>query len=208
MTDVPKVPAGHPEKPQGEDGRALLERMNGGKHERLSEWAFDHIHVAEDAHALEIGCGGGANLGRLLARATDGHVTGLDYSPLSVATSLEFNAEAVEAGRCEVFEGTAESLPFADRSFDVVTAFETVYYWDLERAFAEVLRVLKPGGAFLICNEDDGSQPGMHEFAAQIEGMRMYTPEEIKCALLVAGFPRVDADVDEDEHWMVLVGRC
>ena len=208
MADVSTVPAGHPEKPQGDEGRALLERMNTGKHERLSEWAFDHIYVAEDADALEIGCGGGANLRRLLERAVDGHVIGLDYSELSVETSRAFNVEAVEAGRLEVLQGEASSLPFPDGSFDVVTAFETVYYWDIERSFSEVLRVLKPGGAFLICNEDDGTQQSMHEFAAQIEGMKMYTLGELKAALLAAGFPRIDEDIVEEEHWMVLVARC
>ncbi|MGI6220292.1 MAG: DNA-deoxyinosine glycosylase [Coriobacteriales bacterium] len=204
---VPAAPAGHPEKPQGEAGRALLERMNGGNHERLAEWGLDHVRVDEDAHVLDIGCGGGANLRHLLERAITGHATGLDYSPLSVATSRETNADAVAAGRCEVHEGTAEELPFADESFDVVTAFETVYYWDLGKAFAEVLRVLKPGGSFLVCNEDDGSDPDAHQFAAQIEGMVLHTAEDLKTALIVAGFPHIVSDVDPESRWIALVAR-
>ena len=55
---------------------------------------LSQVEIAADARALDIGCGGGANIGRLLERAPQGHVCGLDYSPLSVATSREFNRGA------------------------------------------------------------------------------------------------------------------
>lgn len=183
-----EVPLGHPERPEGEDGVRLLNRMNGGRHENLAVWGLSHVSVASDAQVLDIGCGGGANIARLLEMAPHGHVNGLDYSPLSVRMSSEHNAEAIVAGRCEVIEGDSSALPFADASFDLVTAFETVYYWDIEPAFAEVLRVLKPGGTFLICNEDDGSEPEMVEFAKKIPGMTMHTPEALDTALRAAGF--------------------
>ncbi len=49
-------------------------------------------------------------------------------------------------------------MPFDDEAFDCVSAFETVYFWeDLEKCFAEVHRVMKNGGTFLICNESDGT---------------------------------------------------
>ena len=182
------VPLGHPERPEGEDGKKLLDRMNGGKHEDLAFWGLSHIEIAHDAQVLDIGCGGGANIARLLERTPDGHVSGLDYSPLSVQASREFNARAITAGLCDVVEGDSGALPFEDGSFDLVTAFETVYYWDIGAAFAEVARVLRPGGAFLICNEDDGHDPAMVEFAKRIPGMTMHTPEAISKALIDAGF--------------------
>ena len=188
MTSTRTVPAGHPERPEGEDGKRLLERMNGGHHEDLALWGLSHVEIASDAQVLDIGCGGGANIERLLARAPQGRVSGLDYSPLSVATSREHNREAIAAGRCAVVEGDSSALPFDDNTFDLVTAFETVYYWDIEAAFAEVARVLKPGGRFLICNEDDGRDPGSVEFAKLIPNMTMHTPEALEKALLATGF--------------------
>ena len=188
MTTTRTVPAGHPERPEGEEGARLLERMNGGHHEDLALWGLSHVEIAADAKVLDIGCGGGANLMRLLDRATQGHVYGLDYSPLSVAASREYNRAAISAGRCEVLEGNSSALPFKDTEIDVVTAFETVYYWDIDAAFAEVARVLRPGGQFLICNEDDGRDPAMVEFAEQIPNMTMHTPESLEAALRKAGF--------------------
>lgn len=188
MSTERTVPPGHPERPEGEDGIRLLERMNGGHHEDLALWGLSHLDIADDARALDIGCGGGANIARLLERAPRGHVCGLDFSPLSVQASREHNREAIAAGRCEVLEGNSNALPFQDGAFDVVTAFETVYYWDIEAAFAEVARVLAPGGRFLICNEDDGNDPESIEFAKQIPTMTMHTPETLEAALLAAGF--------------------
>jgi len=46
------------------------------------------------------------------------------------------------------------ALPFPDRTFDVVTAVETRYYWpDLQANVQEILRVLKPGGTFALIAE-------------------------------------------------------
>jgi ubiquinone/menaquinone biosynthesis C-methylase UbiE len=44
----------------------------------------------------------------------------------------------------------AESLPFEDASVDVVTTFEAMHYFDLDRFFTEVKRVLKPNGTLAI----------------------------------------------------------
>ena len=197
MAGVLQVPLGHPEKPQGEDGVRLLERMNGGHHESLALWGLDHIGIAVDARVLDIGCGGGANIRRLLDRASEGTVFGLDYSLLSVQASQEHNRAAIEAGRCQVFEGDSSSLPFEDDSFDVVTAFETVYYWNLKAAFAEVRRVLATDGRFLICNEDNGRDPHMLEFGKKVPNMTMQTPEELIAALREAGFAETSLDEKE-----------
>ena len=183
-----EVPAGHPEKPQGEDGFKLLERMNGGSHEELGLWGISFQPIADTDRVLDVGCGGGANIKRLLARVPRGHVTGVDYSAVSVQASSDHNAEAVEAGRCDVLEGNASALPFPDSSFDIVTAFETTYYWDLPVALREVARVLKPGGHFLVCNEDDGGDPEILDLSTRIPGMVIHTPDALRDALVEANF--------------------
>lgn len=205
---VPAHPEGNPACPDGEGGRAMLSRMNAGKHEQLANWGLDHLSLSGARRALDLGCGGGANLGRLLARmAFGGFAAGLDYSELSVEVSRETNATAIAEGRCEVVLGDVSRLPFEDGSFDVVTGFETVYFWpDVEGALSEALRVLKPGGVLLICNEVDGEDPAMVEFARTVEGMSVYTASELESFMSKAGFSDVQADRDPQTGHMCAIG--
>ena len=147
-------------KPQGFLGRLMLRSMNGG-HVPLSNWGLSLIHPSLDARVLDIGCGGGANIARLMKLCPQGFVEGIDYSAESVAFSRKKNAGSL-GKRCDIRQGDAGVLPYADGIFDLVTAFETVYFWpDLNKAFGEILRVLKPGGQFLIiCEADDTTDTG------------------------------------------------
>jgi ubiquinone/menaquinone biosynthesis C-methylase UbiE len=154
---------------------------------------------------LDIGCGGGANIARLLQRAPKGVVQGIDYSSVSVAKSSKVNAKAIAEGRCKVQEASVVELPFGENAFDLVTAFETIYFWpDIEHCFGEVKRVLKPGGQFVIVNESDGSGPMDAKWESLIEGMHTYKPEEIRLHLSNAGFKAIDIRKDEAKHWLMV----
>jgi SAM-dependent methyltransferase len=56
------------------------------------------------------------------------------------------------APRLRFVEGTAEAIPVDDSSVDLIWCKEALYYFDLDKAFAECLRVLRPGGRVLIYN--------------------------------------------------------
>ena len=174
----------HTRRPDGFLGRRMLRGMNNG-HAPLTRWGAAHIEWQPQWCVLDIGCGGGATLLRLLERCPDGMVCGVDASPESVEFSRRKTARY--ADRCSVEQATADDLPYGDRAFNAVTAFETVYFWgDLHRAFAEVARVLKPGGVFLVCCEM--SNPGNDTWTSRIEGMQVFSPEELSAALADSGF--------------------
>ncbi|MBP5458304.1 MAG: class I SAM-dependent methyltransferase [Paludibacteraceae bacterium] len=195
-------------KPEGFIGKMMVNGMNTGSHAAMSEWAFAKIGVPADGELLDIGCGGGANLARLLQRSKNAKVVGIDYSAVSVGKSLKFNSEAVEKGRCAVMEGNVSNLPFSDGQFQLVTAFETIYFWpDIEHCFKEVLRVLSQGAQFCIVNESDGNQPSDAKWSSIVEGMHPYKGEEIKTHLENAGFVDVQVSVDEKKHWLLAVAR-
>lgn len=139
-------------RPTTRKGRRELLRMNAS-HAPVTEWGLGHVAVGEDATILDVGCGGGRTI-ELLASRTGGKVYGVDCSEISVATASEVNERAIAEGRVDIRRGSVSELPFPDATFDLVTAVETHYYWpDLPRDVREVMRVLRPGGKFVIIAE-------------------------------------------------------
>ena len=138
-------------KPVGLGGKIMVAMMNFG-HSAMAEWGLRFLQPAPDAMVLDCGCGGGANIKTLLKLCPNGKVQGIDYSAVSVEKTRKVNARAIAAGRCTVQQASVAELPFEAEQFDVVTAFETVYFWpELAQNFREVYRVLKPGGIFCGC---------------------------------------------------------
>ena len=70
-------------KPVGLGGKIMVAMMNLG-HSPVARWGLQFLNAAPDAKALDCGCGGGANIQRLLKKCPQGIVKGIDYSPVSV----------------------------------------------------------------------------------------------------------------------------
>jgi ubiquinone/menaquinone biosynthesis C-methylase UbiE len=126
--------------------------------ERCIDYARDRFaHVAGTegwpyATSLELGCGTGfftLNL-KLAGVIDDCHVTDLSPGMVEVAKrnarELGFEVEGRVAD--------AERLPYDDNTFDIVIGHAVLHHIpDLDLAFAEILRVLKPGGRFVFAGE-------------------------------------------------------
>lgn len=184
-------------------GKRALKKMNGKKHAALPEWAFPEIQDGKFSHILDIGCGGGANIQRMLDMFPKSLVTGLDISHHALDMTRDVNAGAVNGGRCFVVGGNANQMPLPKESFDLATAFETVYYWSgITACFIEVLRVLKPGGTFLIANELDGLAENDRRLERVVGMLRIYNIDELVSALTVAGFVNINARHDEKRRFI------
>ena len=176
-------------RPEGFWGRIILRAMNRG-HAQLAEWGFSHVEWGKKWTVLDIGCGGGANLARMLDLCPQGIIHGMDVSEESVAFARRLNRKALDR-RCFITPGRAEELLYDADTFDMVTAFETIYFWtDPEKAFAEVYRVLKPGGQFMICCE--AGDPADTRWTRRIEGMVIHPVREIKNMLSQTGFSHIN----------------
>ena len=184
-------------------GKQALKSMNGKKHAALPEWAFPEIQEGNYTHILDIGCGGGANIQRMLDMFPNSMVTGLDVSHYALDMTRNVNEGAINSGRCFVVGGNAGQMPLPKESFDLATAFETVYYWSgITACFTEVYRVLKPGGTFLIANELDGLTESDRRLERVVGMLRIYNTDELTSALTVAGFVNINARHDEQRHFI------
>jgi SAM-dependent methyltransferase len=95
---------------------------------------------------LDVGCGRGGTIHVLTTLFEPQSVTGLDLSGAAIA----FCRETHKDPRARFIEGDAENLPFEDGEFDAVTNLESSHcYPHIHRFYAEVSRVLVPGGYFL-----------------------------------------------------------
>lgn len=201
--------------PQGKLGEELINNMNIN-HENMAQWGVSQIDIPKDAIILDIGCGGGVNLKRFL-KLTDNKVYGIDYSELSVKKSRKMNQKEIEAERCIIKQESVSDMSFDDDSFDIITAFETVYFWpDFENDLKEVKRVLKKDGIFLICNEalPKENDERQKEFI-ELLNCNIYSEEELVENLNKSKFCEVktvlkeskDSFTGEDATWISAIAK-
>ncbi len=172
-------------------GRLFLCGMNFF-HRGGARWALRFLDLRNAQSILDVGCGGGQNIRTMLRNCPDALVFGLDFSPASVRKAATLNHVAVVEGRTTVSEGNVNAMPYEMESFDVVTAFETVYFWQpLDDCLREVWRVMKPKGRFLVmCEANDPVKAVV--WTRKIKGMTAYTPQELERRLVHAGFTSVE----------------
>lgn len=103
--------------------------------------------VSEGESLLDVGCGTGVDVvvaSRLVGE--QGRVCGIDMTPEMCAVAQQ-NVTALGLGNVEVREGNAESIPYADNSFDIVSSNGVLNLSPRKAlAFSEIFRVLAPGG--------------------------------------------------------------
>jgi SAM-dependent methyltransferase len=106
--------------------------------------------IAPLPRALDIGCGAGLSTAALETVAT--HVIGIE----PVAPMLQFRAAVTTTAHFAV--ARAEQLPFADDSFDLLTAAGSLNYADLALFLPEAARVLKANGVLAIYDFSEGKR--------------------------------------------------
>ncbi len=194
-------------KPEGFLGKMMVNGMNGG-HAKMADWGLSHLKNIAPSEILEVGCGGGRNAGELMKRYPGAKLTAIDYSTVSVGKATEYNKAMIENGRCVVRQGDVSALDLPEEKFELATAFETIYFWPgLGKCFAEVAKVLKPGGCFMIVNESDGTDETSLKYEKIIDGMKCYTPEAIESALKSAGFSKVRSYHHKSKPWITVLAK-
>ena len=189
--------AGHP---SGWLGR-IIGRVMVKDTADANDRAVELLDLTNANTVLEIGFGQGRTAAKLLDA---GHrVIGADVSATMVAQANSRNRRAVADGRAQLVRSDGVYAPFPDASADAAFTAHTVYFMnDPTATIAEVARVLRPGGRFVIaCRVGDDPMPTWMDTNIY----RIPTIAEVRTMLADAGFTTIThhqgSAATHDTHW-------
>lgn len=146
----PTSTSGRTAKPRGRIGRAfgwVRRRVNGPMNHR----AVEALEMQHGETVLEIGCGPGDAILRLVRKRQARRIVAIDHATDMVEAARTLNRAAIREGVVDIRECSVSEMPFREGSFDAVLAVNSVQFWPhLRLDLKSVLRILKPGGRFLI----------------------------------------------------------
>jgi arsenite methyltransferase len=196
----PRFIARHLSQPTGVLGR-IVGRLMNRNNAKMNAFAVQLLELTPDDRVLDVGFGGGVALPSLMATAA--YVAGVDRSPVMVQQANANFARAVSAGRTEFRQGSVEALPFGAATFTKACTVNTVYFWiSLGVGFAELYRVLSPGGRLVVGFLPKEWMDGMG-YPTDIFTSR--SPEEVVAALNEAGFRGVFVERSEPTTRSIVV---
>ncbi len=198
-------------KPKGLFGKWIAKGMNKG-HSEMAFWGVTYISFNPRDIILDIGCGGGMIIYNFAQKINGGKVYGIDYSDVSVQVSKKLNEKFIKNGIVEIKKGSVSSLPFSESSFDLVTGFETYYFWpDLINDLKGILNVLRPGGTLLLVNEaykcNDEKLRKRNEKWSKLGNFPIHTPQEMEQFMLEAGFNEISINIEEKKGYIAAIGK-
>ena len=118
--------------------------------ERLTQMIIDKANIRSGQAILDTGCGFGGTIASINERISDATLVGLNIDARQLDRARK-NVQPLSGNTIEFVHGDACKMPFPDASFDNVFAVECIFHFpSREDYFAEVRRVLKPGGHLVI----------------------------------------------------------
>lgn len=191
-------------QPTGEGGLATAEMMNKGN-AQMNRDAIKAVSAEAGDRILELGMGNGYFVKEILNVDPSVGYTGCDFSELMVSEAAKMNAEWVEKGQAEFVFGDVAALPFEDGGFNKIFTVNTIYFWeDVSRAFAELKRMLSPGGKLFLSFRPKYQ---MEKYPFTQYGFKMYGKEDVEQLLVANGFSEVSARVNREPDF-ILDGRA
>ncbi|MFC1945696.1 class I SAM-dependent methyltransferase [Chloroflexota bacterium] len=139
---------------------------------------FTAAKYASGKRLLEVGCGAGLGLGYLADIAAE--VMGGDISEKNIRLARQHYGD-----RVKLLHLDAHKLPFPNSSYDIIISMEVIQYLDLPVFLEECRRVLKKGGALLLCIPNRNA-PGFHP---SYLSARYWSVPELAGQMAERGFP-------------------
>ena len=132
----------------------------------MEDWLLERC---KNKKVLDYGCGNGYFT--LLAAKAGADAVGIDISDVSVENGQTEAARSGLNGKAQFKVMDCEALEFEDDSFDLIVVSGVLHHLDLDKAFKEMARVLKPEGA-IICNEGLADNPLLRMYRRRTPHLR------------------------------------
>lgn len=159
-------------------------------HRPTGEQAIASLNLAADSRAIDLGCGSGWATRLMAEQAHQGRVVGIDISDEMIVLA---RGASTDFSNTEFHVGSAERLPFADGEFTHAFSMESIYYYpDMQKALAEILRVLAPHGVFVTVIDLYRENEPSHQWVEQLKvPVQLLSIEEYRQLFKQVGFDEV-----------------
>jgi ubiquinone/menaquinone biosynthesis C-methylase UbiE len=148
---------------------------------------------------LDLGCGGGAFIHKMVKNNCVKKACGIDHSDKMIGLSTGKNKRFINEGLVDIRQASVAHLPFNDTIFDTATALETIQFWPvLETSIREVGRVLKKNGHFIIINRFP------EENRKWYSKMQLKNTSEYEHMLTQCGFTVNKIDKTQKRGWIII----
>jgi len=144
-------------KPVGLKGRlagVIMNLIHASQYKKIiQKYLVENIDTSDELSVLDIGCGGGKVVNIFSSLIKKVKIFGIDHSLDMVNLSQKVNKNGINNGMIEIIQGDVKKIPYPNDSFNIVTAFDTISFWnDFNDSINEIKRVLKQDGIFFIVN--------------------------------------------------------
>lgn len=177
-------------RPTGVFGRAVMTRLLNRGNTPMIEATLERLDLRPDTPYLDVGFGGGLAIRRAAERVSAAPLYGTDYSADVVVAGQRRLRDLIAAGRLTLLQADAADMPLRDGLVQRISTTNTVYFLpDLDRAMAELHRLLGPGGELVIGYTGADK---MTRYGAVTRGFTLIRAEALEASLAAAGFVDVE----------------
>ena len=179
-------------------GRYLLPFIWNKRNASLNDSTLTQLELEANDKVLDIGCGGGYLIGKMIEQATVRHISGIDASAEIVEHCGSLFSRSIKDCYLDIQCAKVDALPYSHDHFSKACSVNSIFYWpDLLRGLREIYRVLASNGLLVLTytSKHDLDKQGFFP-----DDVRSYRDEEVTGALRSEKFHDVFLKQEADKH--------